>query len=247
MLEVNHRHQLLRIRSHMPSVVILLLATFIPSMHQTWIAPCIALLSTLSLTLLFDCYDKHEPVVSTFHSFILLGISSILAPVLFLLLPFYIWYLTFFLRVISPRVFCASLIGFALPYWVYLGAYILGYVPIHLLWTDWQLTPLQVLSEDARFAFVSLVAFISCLHFLTCKYDDKIRTRMFLYILLGNALFSWVLLLFATDNSQRDALMAVFCVSVAPLIAHFMSLTHSLWSNITYWLILLGFITLWML
>lgn len=82
--------------------------------------------------------------------------------------------------------------------------------------------------------YVILVIFagIGWIHFIRTAYKDKIRTRMFLNAFVAISLVMMVVIPIAP--LLADSLLPVMIVSVSPLVAHFITLTETRLSNITF-------------
>lgn len=238
LLETNNEFQILRVRSRMVTGFWLLLVGIVPFLHEPGISLFCAACMALSFRLLFRCYEKQEPVENAFHSFLLLGLCLLGVPSLLLLVPMHLFYLAVFLRSISLRMLCASLIGLMLPFWVVLGwsAVVQDYVFFNL-WLE-GIKPLPLDADTYSifpvyyqhlWGFVTLVGMVAILHQLIYKYDDKIKTRMLLYIFVGDSLVIWLLM--TLQPHLFSVLMGALSVSIAPLMAHYFAQTRSLASN----------------
>lgn len=88
------------------------------------------------------------------------------------------------------------------------------------------------LNRVAMLCWVVLLALTGAVHFLRYSYQDKIRTRMEYEAFM---LTVFVITLFLVLQPQHfDTLMRLLMVVTAPLVGHFIALTHSKLSNISF-------------
>lgn len=116
LMEQNSTFALLRVRSRMVSTVFLLLVTALSWLHPfNW--PMVAVLCIgLSFYHLLLTYDRHEPVVPTFHCFLFVSMASLIWPPLAWLSVAQWLSQAFFHRAMSWRCCWAALFGMVLPY-----------------------------------------------------------------------------------------------------------------------------------
>jgi hypothetical protein len=91
--------------------------------------------------------------------------------------------------------------------------------------------------ETLGFALLTLTALISIVHYLRNYYNDKIRTRMFLYIYVMQTMVS-LLLVVAMPNLYK-LLAPVLMLGASTMIAHFFAQTGTIVSNLFFCLTLL--------
>lgn len=78
----------------------------------------VVLLILLSYFPLFSCYEVQNPTISSFVSFLLVGLAALVIPTIKWLIPFY-WIALVFLRAFSIKSFAASILGIMVP-WLWL-------------------------------------------------------------------------------------------------------------------------------
>lgn len=244
-METNSANNLLRVRSQMIPVVWVMgisMMTFAHDMSVTWLAvPLIA----SSHYLLFKTYQKHHPVNCSFHTFFLLGTSILLIPQLYILVPLYFWYMAVFMRCLSWRTFWAGLIGLTLPAWFLAGWCVVAgdfEAIANVLLTIADPQPVNMdnytpyLSkhnvQTLTWLFVTFVSFVATVHYLRTYFNDKIRTRMYLYIYVMQIAAVWLLLLWQPD--LYNLLMPLLMLCSCTIIAHFFALTGSIISNLFF-------------
>ena len=147
------------------------------------------------------------------------------------------------------RTFLASLIGLITPYWLYAG---------WLLYNNIQ-NPEMALSFTSRFTEIQwatdynaltrpqitllvVVFLVGTLHFWFTSYMDKIRVRQTYTSLIMITLYTLILL--AVQPQIYDVLIYMLTIAVSPIIAHFVSLTHTRMSNIFFLLLMIVIFTL---
>ena len=271
-LETNNTNQLIRTRSRMMASVWVFGAACFGALHPFHPIILATFCLAVSYYLLFRAYQKTQPVVDTFHTFVVLSLGGVVYPPMLLFAPFYLWYLIVFMRAISFRSFLAALIGLLLPFWFWTG---------YLLWME-DLTPLvewsgafnvlrienlremllhlqasllafqptdinvDWLISNAPYLLLVVLTIWTSVYYLSNSYDDKIRTRMMLYIYV----FQSVLIILMTSLFDSCDLLPLLLLSCSPLIAHYFTLRNTWVSLIVFILTLMVFaavavITLW--
>ena len=87
------------------------------------------------------------------------------------------------------------------------------------------------------FAFITILSMIGIVHYLVNYFDDKISTRMYLYIYTIQTLV--ILALIFCIPSLYDTLAIVFVLNACLMIAHYFALTGSWVSNTLFCVTLL--------
>ncbi len=250
MMEINNGNALIRIYSRMVSSSFLLMLSacvfLLPSLN--------VMVSTLSYVLFilffFHTYQEKQSPGKVFHAFLFLGITSIFFVQILFFVPFLWILMTLNLMAMSHRNFWASVIGLITPYWFT--------IPYWLLTEDFntivnhftQIIEFQPLvqyeelsvNQLATFAFVVLATLIGIIHFLRKSYMDKIRTRMLYTIFI---VLTMLILIFMVLQTQHfDILLALLIVHVSPLIAHYLALTRTRITNISFIILIVAWIAL---
>ena len=193
---------------------------------------------------LLHAYQDGHAAGWVFYAFAALSLASIpfvnilyLVPLLWIILGTNIMALT-------PRTFLSSLLGLMVPYW-FIGAYAVVFQ--HLDWfalhfqTLAQPGPLFDLSilndhQAMTFIFLMIITALGSIHFLIYSYQDKIRTRMIYEMFITLSISCMALML--VFPSLFNGFMSLAIVVIAPLIGHFLALTHSRLSNITFFVVI---------
>ncbi len=234
MLQTNVSVQVLRVRSRLPESLWLLMAAAMPDLYGAGAPVVCALCLAVAVGLLLCCYQRHDPVVLVFHSFLFLGVGSLFAPVMVLVALLFYLCLAALMRAFTWKGLWAGIVGMATPYWCWLAwEACLGdanRVVNHVLllwvgaipWDGLSLLPgVRLLPVWCLLAFFSLTGII---HYMRNRYDDKIRTRMTLYVYVYVTVFLHVAFLLLPG--QRQEALAMMAVSVSPLLAHYWAMTR---------------------
>ncbi len=249
-METNNTYQVIRVRSRMMSSVWLFLSASVIPFH--YFSP--VLLATfclaVSIYLLFRTYQQPQPVVDTFHSFLLLALGSIVLPQMALFAPFFLWYFIVFMRALSLRSFFAGLLGLVLPFWFWAAwqIWIGDLSPLLAWWRDllstvdeglvplvqtggWQAVWDKVSAwqsdfylSNATFLVLFFLTFWTSVYYLESSFDDKIRTRMMMYVYLMQ---SWLIIILSVVTFQFTAFTPLLMFSVTPLLAHYFTLRNT--------------------
>ena len=256
MVILNNTNSLIRIYSRMVSCsfcVAMLMSPFL----FTSLNVCVAQLAfIIFLYFFFHAYQDKNAVGWVFYAYTALGIASIVYVQMLCLLPI-LWILQATnILASSLRTYCASILGILMPYW-FVGAYCLctgntQMLADHFLaLASWQM-PFDFsdvgLHRLLNLLFLVLVGTVGSVHFLAYSYQDKIRTRMLYELFISLEVCFLVLIILQPQHF--DLLLSLLIVVVSPLIGHFMSLTHSRLSNITFFFIIvvalgLSFFNVW--
>ena len=253
--ETNNTQQLIRIRTRMMASVLLLLSTSFTFFHSAVAPLYCALALSVSLFLLFRCYQMPNAVNGVFHSFLVLSLGSLCWIPMLCFIPFYYIYMATFLRCLSWRTFMSGIIGVIFPYWLWFGYAFwtndfsamqshfgtiaqMDIVPLFLSESNMPVPRPYVIS----WLVVSFFALWSLVYYLRYNYNDKIRVRMMLYIYVCQTQFLFFSILLVPQYFVF--LMALYSATVSSLIAHYFSLTRSRFSNFLFILFLLSCIAM---
>lgn len=248
MVELNNRNALLRIYSRMVSVSFIALSMMMPYTMGAVRASIAGLCFIMAIFVMLFSYQDRLSMGKTFYTFALLSLGSIFDVHLLYYIPVLWLSMAFHLQTMSWRTFFASILGVLTPYW---------FVSLGLFFVD---DPLVVVSHFAQliaipmppdylalsigqllaFVWVVILVVIGSVHFVRNSYMDSIRIRMIFNTFIMLSIIS-ILLLIAMP-SLFDVLIRVLIVSTSPLIAHFLSLTHTRATNIAF--IAIGVVTL---
>lgn len=247
MAELNNRNALIRTFTRLMSVSFLMFTCMAGNLGS--LTGALTLLSIIgTLTLFFRTYQDRQSAGWTYYTFLVLSLGS-LADIHLLLLTPVLWLLMVFsLQSMSWRTLFASLFGLATPYW-----FLTGWRAI-----EGDLTPLtthlsQLLQWGAAatdgdwlhtsvFALLIVCGITGIVHFVRTYYLDKIRIRQYYYCFITISVIASILLV--AQPYQHELLQELLIVSVSPLTAHFLALTHTRWTNMAFIALTLTTVTL---
>lgn len=235
--ETTNTFQIIRARTRSAAAIVVLLLSLQLSSPMDWPALVPALLMTISYALIYRSYQQHEAPGSFFYATFFYSVSSLCAPILLALFPAYLFYQTVFMRAMSRRTLVAGLLGAALPYvaW-WTGCFLMDepcrlipHVGLEDLWQQSLLhttfsTPLQGL----MWGCLGYYSVVGVLHYWRSNYSDKIRTRQMCYVYVCQTVLVNLLIFF--DPSHFDVYAPILVVSLATLLAHYLTLTRSRWA-----------------
>jgi len=244
MMELNNINVLIRIYSRMVSCSFLVL-TAMATMTFADMQGAIVQLCVIAFYMsLFQSYQDKESSGWVFYAFFCLGMASLTFIQIVFFVPF-LWIMLWRnMMSLSWRTFWASIIGLLAPYW-FVGTYylVVGH-PEHLashvasIASFHPLLDYQMLDEHlvVSLVFVLLLGIIGTIHFLRNSFFDKIRTRMIYYLLITMLCLSVVFAVLQPQHAQ--VLLRIMTVSTSILIAHFIALTKTRLTNVTFILLI---------
>jgi hypothetical protein len=263
-MEMNARMQLLRERSRMVSITFFISLTAVPLLHNVSLEALLSLSIILCYACLFSSYQERRPESKLFHAFLLLGLGSLLLPQLLWLLPLFLFSCSLHLRSLTPGSLAGALIGLLLPI---VGVAVWGLIQwdfslisggIEGFWhtltqtdmsyweTVYTATPLTLPTEEWQFLVSAsctlLLSYVAIINQVQTSYLDKIRVRMFYYMMaLIQCGLTLLLILFP---KERWLWLYLLITNGAPLIAHYLTLTRGWVPTTLFWLSLIGFFLL---
>ena len=251
MIHLNNINLMIRIYSRSVSAAYILLSCIAVWLFPSINGAVIQLGSVLILLLLFSCYQDHETRGRTFYVFLIASTISLLEPRYLLFVPI-IWLLmATTIYSLCFRTFLASLIGLITPYWLYAGWLLFNNIknPGMALSFTSRFTDIQwaidygtlTRQQIAYLALLIVMFLVGTIHFWLTSYMDKIRVRQIYTSLIMLTLYTLVLL--AVQPQMFDVLIIMLTIAVSPIIAHFVSLTHTRLSNI-FFMVLMAVILL---
>ena len=238
----NNAYAIIRMRASTQTALFLLLVSACSGVHQRLHVGCLLVLLLLaSLHFLFHSYQRRRPEADLTHTFLFIGLGSLLFPQLTWLAPVF-WVGAWTFQSLTFRSFLASLVGWSIPFLLLLiYAYSFGCMEVFLQ-PFHEMVRLRPLAFSLRpgtlvtlgFTFILLLG--STLHCILSGLEDNIRTRCYLhfFILLSLALLAYV----ALQPVQGVLLLPLLFIGVSFLAAHLFVLTDSRWSNAFFILVL---------
>jgi len=186
-------------------------------------------LCTIAFLLMwFTIYQDRNASGRCYYAFLALGLASVPFVQILWLLPL-LWILTQTnLMALSWRTWTASVLGVLTPYW---------------FWLCWQLylgdlTPLGnhladlLVSHLLSLVLATVLIIMGTMHFLHKSSGDKIRIRMFYYSFMWLGLAGMLFTLLLPEKYDMSFRLMVVCA--APLAGHFIALTNTKATNITF-------------
>lgn len=257
MVELNNSNALIRIYSRMVSCSFIALSCAACFLFDSMAGAIVQLCSIATCLCLFRAYQDKTAVGWTFYAFLCIGLASVVTPYVLYYVPL-VWFVMYFLlTALSWRTFAASLLGLITPYWFILpfaiyqgGLTDLGQRFMSLLDFEFPYNySLLTINELSLYVLVAAFALTGFIHYWRSSYNDSIRVRQ-LYGCFSLMTFVTLALL-ALQPQHYDMLMHLLIVNVSPLIAHFLSLTHTRITNIAFYVItaavvILTIFNLWM-
>jgi hypothetical protein len=246
MIELNNSNALIRIYSRTVSAAFIILscmACFLfPSMNGAIAQLCIV----ASLLTVFRTYQDKSSVGWCFYTFLFLSLGSLTIVQILWFVPVFVIVMAFFIYSLSYRTFCASLIGLLLPYW-FLAAwtlwesgsdftpFIAHFSPLteFLFPFDYQSIPL---THILTFIFLVILCLTGIVHYLRTSYNDKIRIRQIFYSFIFMNIMATVFV--AIQPQYADLMLRMMIITTSPIIAHFISLTYTRFTNIAFYVIM---------
>ena len=241
MVELNNINALLRIYSRMVSCSFLALTSLAAFQFSSLQGSIAQLCFVVFYICLFHAYQEKRGAGWVFYAFFCLGMASTVFVQIVFLVPFLWLILGRYLMALSARTFWASILGIIAPYWFvvvyYLGTNRMDDFVAHFVELG-HFSPLFDYSSVSEhqiitFLFVALLALIGTIHFLRRSFLDKIRTRMLFHIFIHvNVLIVVFIIL---QPQHFDVLLKLMMVNTSILIAHYIALTRTRTTNISFY------------
>ena len=244
MMELNNVNALIRIYSRMVSCSFLVLAVMSQYLVVDVRCGIVQACFIAFYLFLFSAYQDNRAMGRVFYAFLMLGIASTMFVQILFFVPLVWVLLCTNLMVRSFRAFVSSLFGLLVPYWFMVAYYlyiddvdslldhflqIAQFGPV-LGWMD------MPVSHILTAAYVAILAVVGMIHFRLNNYKDKIRTRMLFEIFSVLALAAIVFMILQPQHV--DYLLALLIVSTSPMIGHYIALTNTFITNISFYVML---------
>lgn len=235
-MDWNTRATLIRQRTRMASATFITLLTAFAFLEPWHMSMPAALCYVLSHIVLSYCYQDTKCQGKAYHAFILLGVGSMFFRPLLILLPCYIISMAVQLRALTWRSLAASFLGLLTPYWLVAAWCALqGDWHSPLLWREGDIAigffHWNTFDGPRQLSLLFLLAYIAIAlaDYVRTYYQDKIRTRMFVYTIMVQLAGLGVMLLLLP--SDFDAVVRLLCCAAAPLIGHHLTLARGRYVN----------------
>lgn len=243
MVIVNNYHALIRIYSRMVSCSFLVLSCvachLFPDLKGGFAQFCVV----ASYLLLFTCYQSKQSSGRMYYAFFFLGLASCTFVQMLFFVPLLWLLVTSHLNAMSWRTFLASLMGLVTPYWIAAPTLFLWKGNMDILTDQFaELINFQGFSEysintSTLLTLVLVVALgvTGIVHFVRTSHNDKIRIRQLYGIFIAMTVVSTLFMLLQPQHSH--VLLRLLIINASPLIGHFFALTHTKWTNIAFYAI----------
>lgn len=243
MVELNNRNALIRIYSRMVScsfLVLMMMSRFLLGDYRNGI---VAVGIIVAYLILFKAYQDKQSMGLMFYASVIIGFTSFAWIQVLVFMPV-IWIFSIFnLQCMSVRSWIASILGVTLPYWlVIVGSYLNGTTTVVIARCLAQLhtahgmviTGLDI-HKLVSLTWIAILALTGTIHFLRHSYNDSIHVRMLFEIFIFTGMCTLVMILFSPE--YFEPLLTVLIINVSPLISHYMTLTNTKITNISFYFI----------
>ena len=245
MIELNNSNALIRIYSRTVSAAFIVLSCMSCFLFASMEGAIAQLCIVASLLTIFHSYQDKAAVGWCFYTLFFLSLGSLVAVEILWFVPIYFIVMGFFIYSLSYRTFCASLLGMLLPYW-FLAAWTLwnsgsDFTPFadHFI----PLVAFQFPFDYQSIPFTQILAFIylvalsvtGIIHYMRTSFNDKIRIRQIFYSFIFMNIAASVFVLIQPHYS--NLMLRMMIITTSPIIAHFVSLTYTRFTNIAFYVI----------
>jgi len=248
MIEINTTFSLIRTRTTLPTCIYWFLTSIFFFLHTFEWSNFVSLAFLLSLINLFMGYESTKSSTHVFHSFLFLGLGSLVLPQLILFTPLLIIG-TIIFRAMNIKSFFASIVGILTPYWILFGyAFYKNEMPLfnNLVKEMFHFYPISYselqITEIIAGLFSTILLIISSIHYFQVAYLDKTRTRIY----LSSLAFSgwWTTIIMVLQPQHLHALLPIQLISSAFLTGHLFTLTRNKFSSLFFIVTFILFIAL---
>lgn len=242
LIELNTTFSLIRTRTTLHVTLYLLFFAGFPFLHTYSNEQWIPLLFIISLFCLFRSYESPYAATPIFHSFLFLGIASLILPQVLYFTPLLYIYMAA-LRAFTFRTLLAGLIGLLTPYWISLSYYLYLGEPEqtwHPLVVLSSFIPVDysilTLSQLVSGGIAILVMAVCCTESILHSYQDKVQTRIMLRILIITGGATLICMLLFPIHFNTYLLMTLMIGSI--MGGHLLALTFNRFTRIFLWITL---------
>ncbi|MCD8291907.1 MAG: hypothetical protein LUC91_10460 [Prevotella sp.] len=240
MVELNNSNLLIRIYSRMVSCSFLALTCISAFILDSPNVLAVQLCMVASYSIMFRCYQDKNTPGKMFYAFLFIGLASTQFIQVLFFVPI-LWVLIGTkLIAFSFKTFFATILGLIVPYWFLVGYYFFIDDIETLMWhfiSIAQFEPLlQYMELDLHivitFVFILILSIIGIVHFLNNSLKDKIRTRVYyeIFIIMDIATAVFIVL----QPHFADYLISLMIIPTSALLAHYIALTSTKVTNITF-------------
>lgn len=238
MIEANTAFSLIRTRTTLLGSIYGYLFSallFLHPFHWDRLTPLAFLLAVIQL---FRSYESQHASNHLFHTSFFLALGSMAFPQLLFFVPLFL-FSTFNFRSLNLKSFFAGLLGIIAPYWLLFGyafwneelSLFLNPLKelLHFQSIDYSLIPLYIWIS---WGFVSILQLISSIHYFQVSYQDKTRTRIYLFFFIAAG--CWTTLITLLQPQHLVPLLPVQLICTSFLTTHLFTLTRNRFSGIFF-------------
>lgn len=248
LIELNTSFSLIRTRTTFHAALFLLFyaSCVLPHGHSTeaWIP----FLFVAGIYFLFQSYESPYASTPVYHSFLFLGLTSLIFPYILYVIPLvYIFMLP--LRSLNLRSFFAGIIGLATPYWfllcyhLYTGNPADAFLPFVRLAHPPAIDYSHIsLSEAVSGGVLLIFTGISSTFVISKGFQDKVQTRIMLRIVFTLGITATAMAVLIPVHFM-DA-FSILLVAFAIMNGHLLVLTYNKLTHILSWVISVTWILL---
>lgn len=238
MIEANTTFSLIRTRTSLPVCIYWCLFSALGFLHPFQWSCCAVPAFMAAAFSLFYSYESARAVFPVFHAFLFLSLGSLAFPQLLYYVPLFLFG-AFVFRALSVKSVFAALFGLLVPYLFLFG---------HAFWHDEMplfYAPFQELvsSRPVVWSEVSVVEWVSWIvvmvlqmvcsvHYFQVSYQDKSRTRIFLFFWLYLSLFTLLFLLLQPCHLM--VLLPIQLIGTSFLAGHLFTLTRNRFASVFF-------------
>lgn len=225
-------------RTTFHSSIFLLLWVSVPYLSHQIPVNVVTICLLLAIFQLFSCYQQVHAVTRVFWLFAFIGFASLLFPPILLYIPLFYFTLAFY-KALTLRSFFAGFIGVIFFYWLLFGhafwhdAMPMFYAPFKAFISfspiSYDHIPFYIWMTLGYTLFLSLV---SSVYFFMNSYQNKLRTRYYLFFIVFFVLYSFVLFLLLPQHVVLFLSLMILGCSV--LAGHLFLLSTTKVSNIFF-------------
>lgn len=237
MMLLNNQNALIRIFSRMVSCTFLILSCAACFLMSDLRGGIMQMFVVAAYLFLFQSYQDREAAGFIYYGFLMFGLASLASPHILYFIPLVWLLMTTNLLAMSWRTWFASLLGLLTPYWFISAwlAYQADFTPFVTHFSplfDFQF-PIRYSHLSTGFlltwALLAACFLTGLIHFVRNSSYDSIRIRLLYGFFTWMNIFAFALMLFQPQHD--DILMRMMIINTAPLIAHFLALTSTKYTN----------------
>jgi hypothetical protein len=245
MVELNNVNALIRTYSRSVSCSFIILFSSANFLFTSMQGSILQLCIIAFYLLFFKSYQDKHSMSWIFFAFFCLSMGSLVFVQILYFVPILWLFMIINIRTMSGKTFIASVIGIMAPYWFWIGYLtVTGDICplIEHVTTLIKFTPLSLkripFNQFITLIFILLIATIGIIHYLRTSYNDKIKVRMLFEIFIVMDIISIIFI--ALQPNHYDLLLRLIVINTSPLIAHYITLTRTWITNISFVIILIA-------